>query len=265
MAARAIWKGKISFAGVEVPVKLYSAIQDRAVHFRLLHERELVPVKQKLVNPRTGEEVPRDRMQKGAPADKGRFVVLREDELASLEPPRSRTISIGRFVEPRLLDHAWYDRPYWLGPDAGGESTYRALAQALARSGREGIARWVMRKRPYLGVLRAAREHLILVTLRHAGEVVETSEFQAPSGRKPDPKELQMARQLVAVLVEPFEPREYRDEHRERVLELIERKAKGEKIELPAPEEKRRRAGLADALEASLGLVRRERGSRARG
>ncbi len=252
MAARAIWKGSIHFGDIDIPVKLFSAVQDTGVHFRLLQDRGHAPVVQKMVNPKTGKEVRHESTKMAAPVARGRFVVLTPEELASVEPEPSRMIEITRFVPSAALDHAYYDRPYWLGPDGTHDAGYWALVQALSDDRREGIARWVMRKRAYTGALRVRDDRLVLITTRHAGEVVEPSEVEVPSGRAPDAKELDMARQLVGMLEGPFEPEEYRDEYRDRVLDLVRRKARGEKISLTRPATKRAAPNLLQALQKSI-------------
>ena len=251
MAARAIWKGVIRFGAVRVPVKLYSAVQDRGVHFRLLHAADRVPVEQRMVHGGTGDEVPHEQVRKGYEVERGMFVVLEDEDLDTLEPEASREIEVLRFLPRGGISHQWYDRPYWLGPD-GDEEAYFALALGLRRSGREGVARWVMRKKDYVGALRAEGEHLILNTLRHAEEVVVADELPAPGGRALDPKELQLAEQLVSALADRFDPKQYHDEYRERVHELVAAKAEGQTVAFEPYEERKRPRSLARALEASL-------------
>lgn len=252
MAARAIWKGVIRFGDVRVPVKLYSAVQDRGIRFHLLHDQDMVRLKQRMVSPATGEEVPYAEAEKGYEVERGRFVMLDREELASLEPEDSREIAITRFVDPAAVNHQWYVRPYWLGPDDGGSADYAALAQALADEEREGIARWVMRKKEYLGALRAAEGRLSLVTLREADEVIRASELEPPAGRAPDPKESKLAEQLLRALRGEFDPGDYRDEFRERVRELIAAKREGKTIEVEEYEPPPQPESLEKALRASL-------------
>lgn len=259
MAARAIWKGVITFGDVRVPVKLYSAAQDRTVHFNLLHDQDMVRIRQRMVNASTGEEVELSRAKKGVQVEPGRYVLISPEELAGLEPPEGRDITVEKFLEAGTVGHAWYERPYYLGPDEGGAAPYWVLAQSLEESGREGLARWVMRKREYVGLLRAERGYLMLITARRADEVVPASEIEPPTGRKADPKELAMARQLVEALEDRFDPAEYRDEYRDRVLELIEKKARGEEIEIRRPERKAPARSLASALKASIEAARKEK------
>ncbi|MGH7475620.1 MAG: Ku protein [Longimicrobiales bacterium] len=257
--ARAIWKAVVRVGSEAVPVKLYSAVQDRGIHFRLLHEKDLEPVKQRMVNSITGEEVPRERIRKGYEAEPGVFVILEDEELAELEPAPSRDVEITRFVDPIHIDHQWYDRPYYLGPD-GDDTAYAALVKALAAESTEGVARWTMRKKRYIGALRADGEHLALITLRHTQEVVPAAALEPPGGRALDEREVAMARQLVGALEADFDPSEYHDEYRERVLALIEAKAQGRALELQRPRRRKAQKSLADALEASLRSARKEKG-----
>lgn len=253
--ARAIWKGVLRFGSAEVPVKLYSAVQDRSVHFRLLHEKTSTPVKQRMVDPRTGKEVPYDEVRRGYEVEEGVFVLLDEEELGELEPEKSRDIEVTRFLEPELINHQWYDRPYHLGPD-GDDASYFALVKALGKKGREGVARWTMRNKEYLGALRSEDGHLMLITLRHAEEVIPASALEPPGGRKPEPRELKMAEQLIDALAAEFDPTEWRDEYRDRVLELIEARAEGKTVQFRQPAKKRAAGDLAASLEASIAAAR---------
>lgn len=251
MAARAIWKGVIRFADVRVPVKLYSALEDRSIHFRLLHGADYTPVRQALVNPQTDEVLSYQETHRGYVTDEGHWVLLHSDELAALEPEPSRDIWVLCFLPPEAIDHRWYRRPYYLGPD-GATGPYFALAAALARTGREALVRWVMRKKEYVGALRLHRGYPMLILLRSVEEVLPIDTLEAPRGAKLDDKELAMARQLMAMLEAPFEPQAYQDEYRERVLGLVETKERGGSVQSRpvriAPPAK----DLARALEASL-------------
>lgn len=251
MAARAIWKGIIRFDDVRVPVKLFTAVQDRSVHFRLLHRKDRSPVKQAMVNPQTDEVVPHRDTRRAYVSDEGSLVVLDRDELEALTPTHSRDIEVTHFLPPQVIDHRWYSRPYYLGPD-GEDEAYFALIEALERSGREGLAQWVMRNKAYVGALRLHEGVPMLMSLRHHEEVVNVDTLEAPKGKKLDDKELDMARKLIDMLAAPFEPEKYRDEHRERIMEMIEAKQRGERVKVipirrPEPSE-----DLSQALEASL-------------
>ena len=258
MATRAMWKGKIAVDGVRIPVKLYAAVQDRTAHFNLLHAKDQTPVRQRMVNPVTGEEVPSDRVRKGLEVEPHTFVILADEELDALAPKESRDIEVRHFVPPERVDPQWYDRPYYLGPDGDAEA-YRALARAIAEEKKTGIARWVMRKKEHAGSLRAEDGHLVLVTFRHPGEVIPVDQLEAPRGRPLDAKELRLAEQLVSALEADFDPSRYHDDYRERVLRLIETKKKGGKVKLRLVEKKPPKGSLATALEKSLAQARKER------
>lgn len=255
MAARAIWKGVIRLGGLSVPVKLYSAVEDRTVRFRLLHEDDGVPVKQELVNPQTDEVVPYDQARRGFVTDDGELVIIEPDELERLEPESSRDIDVIAFLPPDAIDHRWYLRPYYLGPD-GKEQAYTALTKALERSGREGLARWTMRDKEYVGALRLFDGYPMLITLRNAEQVVPADQLEAPGGRELDERELAMAAQLMEMLAGPFDPNEFRDEFRERVLEMIEVKAKGGTVKRGSKPKRERFDDLTEALRASLESIR---------
>jgi DNA end-binding protein Ku len=260
MPQRSIWNGNIRFGRVTLPVKLFAAVEDRTVRFHLLHDRDRQRVRQRLVNPVSDDEVPQDAIRKGYEVEPGIFVVLDESELAKLEPPPSKEIEITRFVPHQQSTYAWYERPYYLAPDGNGEE-YFALADALSQSGREGIARWVMRKRSYVGALRADGGYLMLVALRHAGEVVDASALPAPSGPALTAKEVAMAEQIVAMLEDEYDPAAFRDDYRERLEKLIDAKTHGKVYRFERPSPRRRSDDLERALAASVSRIKKERKS----
>lgn len=264
MAARAIWKGVIHIGPMEVPVKLYSAVQDRSVHFRLLHRRDHAPVQQQMVSSDDGEPVDKTEIRKAYPLDRDRLVKLEPEELQELEPPASRDVQIVQFVDPAEIDHRWYERAYYLGPD-GDDEAYFAAAAALERKGLEGVARWVMRKKNYVGALRAEDGYLMLISLRHAEEVIASSSLDAPEGRALDKREIAMGEQLVNALTGEFNPEEFEDTYRTRVMELVETKAAGGKVKVAAFRPKKTQEdALTDALEASLAGVKGRKVARGR-
>jgi DNA end-binding protein Ku len=233
-------------------VRFYSAVEDRDVHFRLLHEKDKKPVSQHMINPTTGEAVESADVRRGFEVEDGVFVLLDEDELADLEPEPSRDVHVKRFVTSRAIAPQLYERPYWLGPD-GDRNGYLALARALSAKGYQGIAHWTMRKRRYVGALHSDGERLMMSTLRAGDEVVLPAELTAPKGPELRAAERKMAEQLVAALEGPFDPEEFHDEFRERVLEMIERKARGGRVKAaPRRAPARREVSLEIALEKSL-------------
>lgn len=260
MAARAIWKGVVKIGTLAVPVKLYSAVQDRSVHFRLLHKTDKAPVKQQLVSADTGEAIEYAQVKKAYPLTRGRLVVLESEELEKLQPDDSRDIEITRFVDPHEIDHRWYERAYYLGPDDSTKA-YFAAAAALERKKKEGLARWVMRDKSYVGALRAEDGYLMLITLRHAQEIISADALTPPGGRALEAREVEMAAQLLDALKGKFAPEQFRDEYRARVMDLVETKAKGRKPKVAAFRPKKQKEDqLADALAASLASVKKKAG-----
>lgn len=253
MTARAIFRASLHVGEERVGVKLYSAAEDKDVRFHLLHAADEVRVRQRMVDPTTGETVPAKEMRKGVEVERGVFVILSQAELERFQPAPSREIRLERFVPDEALDHRLYERPYLLGPEDSQAQRYFAVAEALAGSGRTGIARWTMRKHEYTGALRLDGRHLALIALRDADELLPIERLAAPAGRDMEERELTLARQLISALAGPFDPTEFRDEYRERVLEYIEEKRRGKRVKLRRfkPKEVRDDA-LVAALEQSL-------------
>jgi DNA end-binding protein Ku len=261
MAARSIWKGEIKIGSNKIPVKLYSAVSDKNVRFHILdtrHER----VKQHMVMADGGEEVANEAIKKGYEVEPGTFVILTDEDLETIQPKASREIEVSEFVPTDQIAQQYYERPYYLAPD-GDEKNYFALAEALTRTEKEGIANWVMRNKAYTGALRTQDGYLILATLRNADEVISAANLPKPGGRAPSQKEISMARHLVSLLAGEFKPEDYEDEYRERVLELIERKAKGHAPRLSLVKSKRKTTALDSALLKSIAAVKKKKEKRA--
>lgn len=248
MTARAMWKAKLAVGKHEVGVRMYAAVEDRSIHLHLLHRQDGVRVRQRMADATTGRTVEPGQFRRGIEVERGRFVVLTDGELATLEPEPSRRIEILRFVPVAALDHRWYERPYYLGPDAGQRDDYFALVAALEQTGREGLARWSMRNREYLGALRLHAGYLALVSLRHADDVLVAKDLEPPAGRALEAKERELASKLIGALSGEFEHEQYRDEYRERVLELVAAKQHGRKL----PLRRFRPEPAADSLVAAL-------------
>jgi len=252
--ARAMWKGVLRVGDEGIPVKFYSAARDRTVRFRLLDRTTGRRVRQRMIRPDTGDVVPREEIHRGYPVPGGGHVILDESELEALEPEKSRDIRVETFLPPAVIGHVWYRRPYHLGPD-GGAATYYALVDALAEEEMAGLAHWTMRNTRYVGALRVVGDHLMMVTLRRAGEVLEAGAIDAPEGREPQPRELRMAEQLVDALSDDFDPEAFRDEYRDRVLDFIQARARGENIRFPRAADRAGSEDLAERLEASLAVL----------
>ena len=251
-----MWKGCIEFGSISVPIKLYSAVQEKGVHFRLLDRRSKKPVKQHMIRPDTGDVVEYAETKKALEVDKRSLVILEEEDLEKVDPPQSRDIEILHFFKPEAITHQWFERPYWVGPD-GNAKGYFALAAALEKEEREGLAHWVMRKKEYFGALRAQDGYLMLITLRNAEQVVDPASLSAPSGRDLSEKEVTMAKQLVAAMEGELDMSKFKDQYRERVLDFVEAKAKGKVVRLPKAKEKEASDDLAAALQRSLSAAKK--------
>jgi len=266
MAARAMWKAVVRVGGQSggLPVKLYAAVEGKRLGFHLLHGEDGARVEQRIVNPETGDAVPPSEIHKGYEVRSGVFVLVSPEELQSAAPEPSRDVDVQTFIPTGAIAPAWFERPYYLGPDGDAEH-YFALAEALASTKHVGLAHWVMRGKRYSGVLCAHGPHLGLLTLRHRDEVVATPKLRMPKSRAPDPKELALAEQLVASLEGTFDPRELHSDYEERVLAMIERKARGETVKHePAPQRAALEPSLVAALEASVAKISPARGAAAR-
>ena len=258
---RSIWSGAISFGLVNVPVKLYSAVNRKTVRFNQLNKDTGNRIQQKRVDPETGEEVTYDQIVKGYELTKDRYVVITPEELDALDPEKTRTIDIEDFVDLEEIDPVYYDHPYYLVPDKGAAKAYGLLMGAMQEAGKVAIARVVIRSKEQLVAIRPGEGGVLLMeTMLFHDEVVpshDIEEFPDAKELKATDRELKMAQQLIDSLSSEFEPERYRDEYREKVLELIERKAAGEEIVAqPAAEEPARVPDLMAALEASLAAVK---------
>ncbi len=257
MAIRAMWKGVLHFDSIRVPVKLYGAIEDRNVHFRLLHRKDLEPVHQHLINPETDEVVPYEETRRAFITEAGDRVLLSPSDLEALQPPPSRDIEIVSFLPLHAIDHRWYDRPYYLGPDEDSAEFF-ALADALEAMQVEGVARWVMRNKSYVGALQLHQGYPMLMSLRHAEEIIPADALAPPKGPPLDQRELGLARQLIEMLEAEFKPQEYHDEFRERILEMLAAKAQGKQVRKRVPRPRAPKLDIAQALEASVQQARKQ-------
>jgi DNA end-binding protein Ku len=255
---RAIWSGAISFGLVNVPVKLYSAVSRKTVRFHQLHDETGVRIQQKRVDPSTGEEVPYESIVKGYELSPEHYVLITPEEMESLDPERTRSIDITDFVALEQIDPIFFDHPYYLAPAQGGEKAYELLRRAMDESGKVGIGRVVIRSKESLVAIRPAGPALAMETMLFPDEVVDPDALdELPVEAKATKRELEMAQQLIDTLSGDFDASKYHDEYRERVLEMIERKAQGEEIAVqPAAEPPAKVPDLMAALEASIKAVK---------
>ncbi|MCU1462078.1 MAG: Ku protein [Acidimicrobiales bacterium] len=264
--ARAIWSGTISFGLVSVPVKLYSAAHDEDLHFSQF-DKNGNHIRYKRVSEKSGREVDYGDIVKGYEIKRGEWVMVDPEELENFDPKATKTIDIEDFVPMDDIDPIYYERTYYLAPaNEAAEKPYRLLLEAMARTGRVAIGKVVIRTKQYLAAIRPLNGVLALSTMRFADEVVAPEEIDAiPSGKaRVTPREIELAEQIVDALSADWKPEKYRDTYRERVLDFIDKKAKGQDVVVDHPEtEKAEVVDLMAALEASLNAA--TRGTRAGG
>jgi DNA end-binding protein Ku len=257
--ARAIWTGAISFGLVNVPVKLYSATSPKSVRFHQLSKKTGTRIRQKRVDPSTGDEVAYEDIVKGYELSPDRYVIVDTDELEALDPKVTKTIDIEEFVDLQEIDPIYFDHSYYLAPTQGGAKAYRLLLDAMREAGKVGIGRVVLRSKQQLCALRPSGDVMTMSTMLFGDEVLppdRIDELDAVGEAEATKRELAMAQQLIDSLSSGFDPTKFHDEYRERVLDLIERKAAGEEIAVqPQAEEEAPAPDLMAALEASLAEV----------
>ncbi len=260
--ARAIWSGSISFGLLNVPVKLYSAVARRGISLRELRESDGARIRHRRVAEGTDEEVPYEKIVKAFEITPDRYVPLTKDEMAALAPQKTRAIEVQDFVDLEQIDPIYFDSPYYLGPADGAEKAYSLLAKAMEESGKVAIARFVFRNKEHLAALRPNDGVLTLTTMRFADEVVPPGELDdvLPTKQpKVAKREVEMAEQLIDSLTRDFDPGLYRDEYREELLALIERKAEGKDVLAGASAEEPKATKAPDlmaALEESIAAVK---------
>jgi DNA end-binding protein Ku len=262
---RPIWSGSISFGLVNVPVKLFSAVNYHDVRFHQLHKGDGARIRQKRVCSADGMEVPFDEIVKGYEIAPDQYVLIEPEELASLDPKSTQTIDIEEFVDLDQIDPIYYERPYYLVPDKRAEKAYALLTEAMLQTNKVAIARFVMRTKQYLAALRPSGPVLVLSTMLYADEVVSLERLDglpdASDDHKVSKKELTMASALIESLsVESFTPENFHDEYHDRVMELIEAKGAGETFSAPAaPDQGGKVLDLMSALEASVKAAKEKR------
>ena len=260
---RPIWSGAISFGLVSIPVKLYNAVNRKTVSFNQLDSRDNQRIRYRKVNAESGEEVPDDLIVKGYEVSKGRYVVVDPDELEQFMPTVTRSIDLDEFVDLNEIDPLYFDSPYYLAPDKVVKP-YALLARAMEEAGKVGVGRFVMRNKEYVAAVRPVDGRLVLSTMVHADEVVNPTSIDELSDLDDvdvSDKELKMAEQLVESLAGEFELDRYPDNYRVQVLDLIEKRAAGEEIEVPERAEAAPQVvDLMAALEASVKAAKEARG-----
>jgi DNA end-binding protein Ku len=252
--ARPVWTGSISFGLVNIPIKVYSAIESHRVAFRELEKGTGDRIRHKRIAEGSGHEVAWDKIQKGFAIGKDRYVILSDEELEAAEPQRSHTIEIRQFVPLADIDPVAWDQSYYVGPDGEAASkAYVLLREAMAKEERVAVGMFVMRTKEFVGCLRPQGRVLALHTMYFADEVRAAEDVVSIPRATPSAAELQMARRLVDSLAGPWDPRAFEDTFRKNVLELAKKKERGEVIETkPGRAEPGRVLDLMSALKATL-------------
>jgi len=255
MAGRAIWKGYIHFGGVNVPVKLHPAVKAQRIQFHLLHRRDRVRLKQQMICAYEKVPVPPEEQARGFELEKGKYLLVDPEELEQIEPESSRSIEVHEFVKTAQIDPIFLERVYYLEPEISSKG-YNALVGAMREMDVEGICTWTMRKRSYLGALQISGGILRLNTLRYADEVISVKSLELQDIALSE-KELKIGIDLINQLTAPFQPRKFENEHQQKLQNLIDKKARGEKIAILRPRRLKPTAPdkLLEALEASLRKV----------
>jgi DNA end-binding protein Ku len=255
MAGSTIWKGTIHFGDTDVPVKLHTAVKEERIQFHLLHKRDQVRLRQEMVCPYEKQPVPAEEQSKGFEVEDGKYIIVDPEELQQTAPESSRMIEVHEFVKTEQIDPIFLDRVYYLEPDnqeIHGRG-YNALVRALKEMEVTGICTWTMRKRSYLGALQARAGVLRLNTMRYEDEVIPVQSLQLPDVPLSE-KELKIGSELIEKLAAPFEPQKFENEHQKKLQEMIDKKARGEKIAVLVPRRLKPTESdqLLQVLEASL-------------
>lgn len=255
MAGRAIWKGRIHFGDFDIPVKLHTTVKEEHIQFHLLHKKDRVPLRQQMICAHEKTPVPPEEQVRGFKLDDGRYVLMTSAELEETLPAESRIIDVQAFVKASQIDPLLITRGYYLEPDSPPRA-YQTLAAALRDMQVEGICSWTMRKRSYFGALQVSGKMLRLNTLRFADEVIPVSSLELPQVAVSE-KELQIGADLIDHLTASFEPWKFVNEHEDKLQQLIDKKARGEKLVLIRPRRLKPTSSdkLLKTLEASLKKV----------
>lgn len=258
-----MWKGTISFGLVNIPVRMVPAVKEKDVRFHMLHRKDNSRLERKMVCPVDHKEVAADDIVKGYEISPGQHVIIEKEELDALAPKASRTIEIGYFADVKEIDPIYFSQPYYLVPEEGAAKSYRLFVDAMEKSKKAGVAAFVMRNKEYLAVIRADQKALVLQTLHFDDEVIPATKYQDASHQpQVSEREMKTALQLIESLSDHFEPEKVKDEYREKVIDLVEKKSEGREVVLQPeePSETPKVKDLLAALEASLSEAKKKKG-----
>ena len=233
----AIWKGSLAFGLVNIPVELRTAVRGDHISFRLLHQEDLSPVKYERVCAADGETVPWSEIVKGYEYEKGKYVIMSDDDFKAAAIEGSKTIDILDFVKEEEIDPRYFETPYYLVPAKSAEKSYALLREAIRSSEAVGIGKVIIRQTQHLAGIKVVGDALVLEIMRFSNELVNADEYTFPDRDQVRPQELKMAEQLIENLAEPFDPARYTDDYRSNLMKIIKAKMKGKKVKLEEPEE----------------------------
>lgn len=245
---RALWKGAISFGLVTIPVSLFPATRREELKFKLLRSSDLSPVSYKRVAEADGKEVPWDQIVKGYEHEKGKYVVIKDEDFARVDVEATQTVDIMNFVKMEAVNPLLFYKPYFLEVGKGGDKAYVLLRDALVDSGKIAIAKVVIRTRQHLAAVKPQQQGLMLELMHFPQELVEVSEFSTPADKTASKAELQMAKQLIDSMTTPWEPEQYTNEYHEAVEKMIEEKIENGGAGLPAPAKVRKPTNVVDLV-----------------
>jgi DNA end-binding protein Ku len=233
----AIWKGSVTFGLVNIPVELRTAVRADHISFRMLHQEDMSPIKYERVCAADGEPVPWNEIVKGYEYEKGKFIVMEEEDFKAAAIEGSKTIDILDFVKEEEIDPRFFETPYYLVPAKGAEKAYALLREAIRSSGAVGVGKIIIRQTQHLAGIKVVGDALVLEIMRFSNELVDADEYTFPDRDQVRPQELKMAEQLIENLAEPFDPSKYTDDYRSNLMKIIKGNMKGKKVKLEEPEE----------------------------
>lgn len=230
MYMRSMWKGALSFGLVNIPVQMYTASHEKELSFKLLHKKDNSEIRYARICKAEDKEVPWNEIVKGYEFEKGDFVVLNDEDFEKANPKRSKTIEILHFIEEKEVDPVYYVKPYYLEPDKNADKAYSLLREALKKSKKVGLAKFILRNHEHIGIVRVHDNILVLNELRYQNDLLSAHDIKVPAATKPNGREMEMAIQLIDHLTTSFVPQEYSDTFTDEMKKIIKQKSKGRAV-----------------------------------